>query len=1256
MDDKHRLLKWIVIVVFVVAGLLALYPPEQRLKGGIDLVGGTSLLFEIDTTGLSAIQKRDLSERVIAILRNRVDPNNQMNLVWRPIGNTRIEVQMPRPPAGALARRQAYEEAREEIRAKNVSRLEVESALAAPAADRSAALAALVRGVSGRQALFDGAAAALDDFVAVKGTDDVDAEFRTMTAYESAVESVLDTSVNIGRLTDVLALAPDEREKELAHLSSLHPDYKEDITKVAAAYATWAADKGAMEDPADLKRRIRGAGVLEFRILAERDAQNPTLVRDTNLPVAEYTEQLQKRGPRMKEPGAEFQWFPIKDIRGFMNAKNDEELKARLTGTNLLVEEYLGSYYVLAHDDPNKYGLTKKSGRWELRSAVPSRDYRTGRPSVDFVLDARGGSKFGELTRNNLKRQLAIFLDGVCQSHATIQSQIYNRGEISGDFTMEEVQELVNTLEAGSLPARVKETPLMEKTVGPSLGEANRRDGMRAAMLGLIAVASFILIYYFFAGLVANIALALNLIFVLAIMATLEATFTLPGIAGLILTVGMAVDANVLIFERFREERERGVILKKALKTAYEKAFSTIVDANLTTLITCVILGYVGSEEVKGFAMTLGFGVVTSMFTSLFVTRVIFSSLISIGWLKSLPMLRLIGRPDIHWLQLRSVFWPVSAVMVIAGIGVFTYVSVTDKEALYDIEFLGGTSVQIELRPGVQLDDQQVRERITGRENSAAAWMRHAADALARATVAPGAAQGDFVLTSDSLTGDQMAVLLKTTFEDRIAHDGTTAVGNRLDVVTKPRIEKKDDGETVDVITTLDEFKAGIAEAVDYVRRSANDRLAGARVQTVREVGTETASASAFEIVTVETNRDLVQTAIVAVLGDQLEVQLPVEAELVTDPNLAPDGFFPIAEGDRYLDDAVPGAPQLDVQAFVGGLALVFDDLDPAQTTQQIANRIKEIRLQPEYEDFVYREYKVIGLTEAGERGGEKTYTKVALLVADENIFYEEANPQPWREALAEPELEQAKAAFASEKTLRKVLQFDSPVAKRTQNQATVAMILAFGAIVAYVWIRFGTMQYGLAAIVALVHDVAVTLGLVTLVDKLGLTGEAMRIDLAMIAAILTIIGYSLNDTIVVFDRIRENRGKLTRISTEMINMSINQCLSRTVLTSLTTFLAVFILFVWGGPGVHGFSFALIIGVVVGTYSSVGIAAPLLANPRVLHIVVYVLIAAGLFGVVAEISTSLQVVGVAAVVLIVLLAVAIMIEQRTYREVAPARA
>ncbi|RME38624.1 MAG: protein translocase subunit SecF [Planctomycetota bacterium] len=218
-------------------------------------------------------------------------------------------------------------------------------------------------------------------------------------------------------------------------------------------------------------------------------------------------------------------------------------------------------------------------------------------------------------------------------------------------------------------------------------------------------------------------------------------------------------------------------------------------------------------------------------------------------------------------------------------------------------------------------------------------------------------------------------------------------------------------------------------------------------------------------------------------------------------------------------------------------------------------------------------------------------------------------------------------AALGQEKSLSKVVRFAPQIAGQTRNRAVFAIVLALAAIVSYLWLRFGTKEYGLAAIVALVHDVSVTLGMValchfisdTVVGK-ALLLDAFRVDLPMVAAILTVIGYSLNDTIVVFDRIRENKGRIEALNPKIINASINQCMSRTLLTSITTFLVVLVLYAFGGAGVHGFAFALLIGVVVGTYSSIAVAAPLLYRPKLLHVVVVLMIVLGLAGIVVELT------------------------------------
>ncbi len=1281
MGEETRLWKWGVIVALTALAILVLWPPSDTLKPGIDLAGGTSLIYEIDTAGMSESAKSGLAERVINILRARVDPNAQFNLVWRPIGSNRIEIQMPRPPKEAKQRRDQYEAARSKISALNVPRTELEQVLTLSGDARQAGLDRLAHDVEGRRALLDAVAEAWDAYSAVRNTGDIGAEVRAQAAYEAALEAVLATNLSLGRVTDILALRGDERKTELDALMAEYPAYTSAIEETVAAYDAWEDKRGSLEDPADLKRLLRGAGVLEFRILASRSETDRSMLKapddpSLNEPVDEYVEQLKRRGPRARAED-NYAWFPIDDVVKFMQSETMEQAQQRIESGSLVVEKYAGKYYVLAHTASKldtDYGLTQDS-EWELKRAYPAQDYQTGRPSVQFMLDPRGGAIFADLTRKNKGRELTIFLDGIATSHATIQSQIGQRGQITGDFTQERVMEIVRKLEAGSLPARLKETPLSEKNTGPQLGRANRERGMRAAIYGFVAVGIFMLVYYLFAGILANIALVLNLLFVLAIMAGLEATFTLPGIAGLLLTVGMAVDANVLIYERIREERDRGVALKKAVKTGYERALSTIVDANLTTLITCIILGYVGSEEVKGFAMTLGFGIVTSMFTALFVTRVIIMTLIEKRLLSNLVMFQLIQRPNINWLGLRRAFWPISMTLVVLGFGYFVYIANTNKEAIYDIEFLGGTSVDIVLTEDADLSAEQVRAAVTGKGDyegtTAVEWLRNAAEALRNADLAAvEGSMGEYTVTSDELAPGDINALLRAAFEESLALGGFSGSGSTARFVTKARTIPAPTEEDPDAVreemVSLADFEAGVAAAADYAEQAA-ERLSGARVTTAWDVTEENPAAAttevargtaadatveppsanageAFEIATVESNKEVVRAALVGTFGQKLKVQQRIEHELVTDPERAPTGMFPVTEDANFLGEVIGGDSPAAVHEHKGGVALVFDNLDPPQTIDALEKRFKQMRLQPQFQQYEARGYDIFGLEEAGDaEEGEHRYTKVALVVSDENLIFSEGREQ-WLEQLAKPELQQAQEALNAEESLRKVVQFAPQIASQTQQRALIAMVLALGAIVAYIWLRFGTMQYGLAAIVALVHDVSITLGVITLADVAGI-GE-FRIDLAMIAALLTVVGYSLNDTIVVFDRIRENRGKLSKLSPNIINNSINMTLSRTLLTSSTTLLAVVFLFFMGGPGVRGFSFALLCGVIVGTYSSIAIAAPLLQNRKLLHIIIYLLIAIGVVSLTAALTDSRVALLIVAGLMLVFLGFAINVERR----------
>lgn len=258
-----------------------------------------------------------------------------------------------------------------------------------------------------------------------------------------------------------------------------------------------------------------------------------------------------------------------------------------------------------------------------LKVARLGHDSEFGMPAVDFELTPEGTKKFGEITGAHIGEDLAIILDGIVESAPRIKGKILGRGQITGVFTVEEARDLALVLRTGALPAPIE--IFEQRAVGPSLGRDSVNEGIRAGIIGLVIVAVFMLVYYLLSGFVANFALLLNIVLILGFLSAFKATLTLPGIAGIILTMGMAVDANVIIFERIREELSQGKTVRAAIDSGYRKAFLTILDANLTTLITALILFQFGTGPIKGFAVTLSIGILASMFTAIVVTRTIFS-------------------------------------------------------------------------------------------------------------------------------------------------------------------------------------------------------------------------------------------------------------------------------------------------------------------------------------------------------------------------------------------------------------------------------------------------------------------------------------------------------------------------------------------------------------------------------------------------------------------------------------------------------
>jgi SecD/SecF fusion protein len=328
-----------------------------------------------------------------------------------------------------------------------------------------------------------------------------------------------------------------------------------------------------------------------------------------------------------------------------------------------------------------------------------------GDPEVEFTLNDEGARRFAEITRNNVGRRLAIVLDHELYSAPRINGEIpTGRGEITGNFSIEEAQQLANVLQN---PLQVPVGIRSESSVDPTLGKDTIRSGISSAVYGTIAVAGFMIAYYLFAGFVADIALLMNIIILLGVMCSVGTTLTLPGIAGVVLTIGMAVDANVLIFERIREEFGKGKSLRAAVTAGYDRAFRTIFDSHVTTLISSIILIYMGTGPIKGFGVTLTIGVAASLFTALVVTRLIFDFLLSKGWLKSLPMLHIIKVTKVDFMRFSKFAFIISSAIIIIGLAYGGFIRGKD---VLGIDFAGGDNLTLRFSQKVEPD--KLRETI----------------------------------------------------------------------------------------------------------------------------------------------------------------------------------------------------------------------------------------------------------------------------------------------------------------------------------------------------------------------------------------------------------------------------------------------------------------------------------------------------------------------------------------------------------------
>jgi len=775
-----------------------------------------------------------------------------------------------------------------------------------------------------------------------------------------------------------------------------------------------------------IKRVVSSAGVLEFRITANpEDPRHKQVIElGTRSPGTTVTESGRQIG----------RWVQLDTTK--INPVTDGGLVTRTMPD--------GRVEVLVVLD--RFNVT---GGYLSRSSA-SYDSNL-QPCVNFSFTSSGAALFGTLTgqnlpdpANRLTSRLGILLDDTLLSAPTIRSIISGDGQITGSFKQADVEFLVGVLNAGSLPAALVSEPISEQKISPQLGADTIRSGARAMLLATIVVLGFMLAYYRFSGFVADLAVLLNILLVVSLMISLKAAFTLAGLAGLVLSVGMAVDANVLIYERMREETERGAAVRMAIRNGFQRAFSTIIDSNLTTLITAVVLFAMGTDQLKGFAVTLILGLVLNIFTAVFCSRVAFDLAERNGWLRRLSMAKLFGSTNFEFVR-----WVRPAILGSLAFILLGLAAAWQRgQGLFDIDFTGGTSVQVALKPEQALDIAEVRKAVSVLPDVAVS-------AVTGGDVAPNTR---YKIDTSIRDDDRVEGALRDVFPGRLA---TYSMG--FGEITS----------TAEPDKPADPAALSTAVALDFPEKI--------NLPTLR-----------------------------VTIGDALEAEGLADApfELEADSGQAQGG---VSRTKPYRNWALSTA------------------LDAA-TTRKVVERVAQ---------------------------------KLA-----ETPIYLSANS------------------------------IGGKVAGNTKITASYAMLASLLMIVLYVWVRFQNVAFGLAAVVALIHDVLVAVGCLALSTYVSrYLGWALvddfKISLDVVAALLTIVGFSINDTIVIFDRLRELRGKSPYVTAAMIDKSVNQTLSRTILTSGTAFLATLILYLFGGQGIHPFAFTMLVGIITGSYSTIYIAAPI---------------------------------------------------------------
>jgi SecD/SecF fusion protein len=887
--------------------------------------------------------------------------------------------------------------------------------------------------------------------------------------------------------------------------------------------------KASQEELDFIERRIYTAGALEFRITAAPGFSENAEIIELAKSLPPSINEVMMGGRKVAE------WMPY-NIEEFGDVDDpDPRIVKRMAGKT-------PQALVLTNDG---YDVT---GNYLSQSSAGIDE--TGQPQVNFVFNDQGAFRFGQLTSEHLPNpsgqtySLGIILDKKLLTAPRINSKITSQGRITGIKSKDEVNFVVGILNAGSLPASLNKDPISRETVSPTLG-AETIERSKVAMLLCMAISFvFLLGYYRFAGIVACIALAVNLLLTLGVMVLFHAAFTLPGLAGLVLSVGMSVDANVLIYERMREERKRGAALRMAIRNGYDRALSAIIDSNLTNLITAVVIYRIAPDNVKGFGVTLIIGTVTSMFAAVFLTRIIFDVAERLGKIKDLKMTEAIGETHIDFMSKRAVAFGGSLLLTIFGV-----VALAQRGSdLLNIDFTGGSSVTMVLRDQDKMTFSEVM------------------DALA----ATDLNDKNLSIVEVGTTGTRFTV---------------STVESDVDAVQKTLQEKFGDKLKTYHVEAINVTSIGEQARLNPTRRKVAARLVNFQKEEAEDEPAETADVKTADAKTTDDKPAQAPTDESAATSTESATQ-----ETAATPDAPAESTLAPTAGDNSESENITSSTAKAGGIFAGGTQAQLrfgnaGDVDTGVNFETVEHMLREA-LEAQGHGSIPFELSSLEYVQGSARRFAEWDVKLALSVEESQKVF----------ALLEQSMN-SKPIFPLANKI------GGRVADDLRSKAIASTIVSCIGIMAYIWFRFHSWTYGLAALIAVVHDVIITIGLFVLcgwvVDVTpglaqALMIEKFQIGLTEVAAFLTLIGYSLNDTIVVFDRIREVKGKSPRLTGDMVNLSVNQTLSRTLLTSATTILSVILLYIMGGEGLHAFSFVLAVGIIVGTFSSIFIASPVL--------------------------------------------------------------